>query len=62
MGGLGIQFFVFFSNLFFVLKTSKNVMKHMILLFKMKGDAISNHFFMLCFQNDSLDAVGFMTF
>ena len=27
-----------------VLKTSKNVMKHMILSFKMKGDVISDHF------------------
>ena len=36
-------------------------MKHMILL-KMKGDVISDHFLMLWFQKDSLDAVGLRTF
>ena len=29
-------------------------MKHMILSFKMKGDVVSDHFLMLCFQKDSL--------
>ena len=38
-----------FPNHFFVLKTSKNAMKHMILSFKMKGDVISDHFLMLWF-------------
>ena len=51
-----------FPNHFFVLKTSKNAMKHMILSFKMKGDVISDHFLMLWFQKDSLDTVGFRTF
>ena len=37
-------------------------MKHMILLFKMKGDLISDHFLMLWFQKGSLDTVGFSTF
>ena len=32
-------------------------MKHMILLFKMKGGVISDHFLMPWFQKDSLDAV-----
>ena len=31
----------------------------MILSFKMKGDIISDHFFMLWFQKDSQDTVGF---
>ena len=34
----------------------------MILSFKMKGDIISDHFFMLWFQKDSQDTVGFRTF
>ena len=42
-------------------KTSRNVMNHMILSFKMKGDVISDHFLMLWFQKDSLDTVGFRT-
>ena len=46
----------------FVLKTSKNAMKHMILSFKMKGDAISDHFLIVWFQNDYLDTVGYRTF
>ena len=46
----------------FVLKTSKNAMKHMILSFKMKGDVISDYFLMLGFQKDSLDTVGIRTF
>ena len=33
-----------------------------MILFKMKGDAISDHFFMLWFQKDSLDTVGFRTY
>ena len=37
-------------------------MKHMMLSFKMKGDDISDHFLMLLFQKDYLDAVGFRTF
>ena len=37
-------------------------MKHMILSFRMKADAISDHFVMLLFQKDSLDTVGFRTF
>ena len=34
----------------------------MILSFKMKEGAISDHFLMLSFQKDSLDTVGFRTF
>ena len=34
----------------------------MILLFEMQGYVISDHFFMLWFQKDSLDTVGFRTF
>ena len=45
-------FFVFFLLLFFVLKSSKKAMKHMILSFKMKGDVISDHFLKLWFQKD----------
>ena len=37
-------------------------MKHMMLLFEMKGDIISDHFLMLWFQKDSLDTVGFRIF
>ena len=37
-------------------------MKHMILPFKMKGDVITDHFLMLWFQENSLNAVGFRTF
>ena len=37
-------------------------MNHMILSFKMKGDIISDHFFMLWFQKDSQDTVGFRIF
>ena len=37
-------------------------MKHMILSFKMKGHVISDHFFMLWFQKDYLDSVGFRTY
>ena len=37
-------------------------MKHMMLLVKMKGDVIFDHFLMLWFQKDSLDIVGFRTF
>ena len=37
-------------------------MKHMILIYKMKGDVISDHFLMLWFQKYSLDTVGFKTF
>ena len=57
--GPGIESFL---CTFFVLKTSKNAMKHMILSFKMKGDIISDHFFMLWFQKDSQDTVGFRIF
>ena len=38
---------VFWVNLFFVLITSRNAMKHMILSLKMKGDVISDHFLMV---------------
>ena len=55
-------FFVCFLVTIFVLKTSKNVMKHMILSFKMKGDVISDHLLMLWFRRDSLDTIGFRTF
>ena len=37
-------------------------MKYMILLLKMKGDVISDHFLMPWLQKDSLDRVGFGTF
>ena len=37
-------------------------MKPMLLSFEMKGEVISNHFLMLCFQKNSLDTVGFRTF
>ena len=37
-------FFVFFWKPSFLLKTSRNEMKQMILSFKMKGDVISDHF------------------
>ena len=37
-------------------------MKHVIILHKMKGDVISDHFLMLWFQKYSLDTVGFRTF
>ena len=37
-------------------------MKHMILSFKMKVDVISDHFWMLWFQKDSLGTVDFRTF
>ena len=47
---------------FFVLKTPKNAMKHMILSFQMKGDVRSDHFLILWFQKDSLDMVGFRTY
>ena len=50
-----------FGNHFFVLTTFKTAMKHMVLSFKMKGDVKSDHFFMLWFQKDSLDTVGFRT-
>ena len=42
--------------------TFKNAMKHMISSFKMRGDAMSDHFLMLWFQKDSLDTVGFRTY
>ena len=46
-GGSGSpNFFAFFGNVYFVLKTSKNAMKHMILSFKMKG-GVCDHFLML---------------
>ena len=61
MGGISI-FFVFVRYPFFLLKTSKNAMKHMILSFKMMGGVISDHFLMLWFQKDSLDTVFFRTF
>ena len=48
------KFLCFFGNHFFLLKTSKNAMKHVILSSKMKGDVISDHFLMLWFQKDSL--------
>ena len=60
--GPGVLNFCVFLVTIFVLKTSKNAMKHMILSFKMKGDVISEHFLMLWFQRDSLDTVGFRTF
>ena len=37
-------------------------MKHVIILHKMKGDVISDHFLMLWFQKDSLDTVGFRSY
>ena len=41
-GGLGgTSFCVFFGNHFFVLKTSRNALKHMTSSFKLKGDVIS---------------------
>ena len=49
---------VFFGNYFFVLKTSRNAAERLILLFKMKGCVISDHFLMLWFQKDSLITVG----
>ena len=52
----------FFGNHFFVLKTSKHAMKHMISLFKKKVDVLSDNFLMLWFKKDSLDTVGFRTF
>ena len=59
-GGSGSpKFVVLFGNHFFVPKTPRNAMKHMILSFKMKGGVISDHFLMLWFQKDSLDTVGF---
>ena len=58
MGGSGISnFFVFVRYPFFLLKTSKNAMKHMILSFKMFK--ISDHFGVLRFQKESLDTVAF---
>ena len=63
MGGLGIPNFVFlFVTFLFLLKTSTNAMKHMILSFKMKGGVISDHFLLLWFHKDSLDTVGFGTY
>ena len=53
-----LNFWGLFGNHFFVLKTSKNAVKHMILSFELKGDVISDHFLMLWFQKDSLDTVG----
>ena len=41
---------LFFLYHFFVPKASRNAMKHMILSFEMKGDAISDHFLMLWFS------------
>ena len=46
-GGGGPKFFVFIGNHLFGLKTSRNVMKHIIISFKMKGDVISDHLLML---------------
>ena len=45
-----------------MLETSKNVMKHMISSFKMKGDVIFDHFLLLWFQKGSLDTVSFRTY
>ena len=45
-----------------IFETPKNVLKHMISLFKMEGDVISDHFRLLWFQKDSMDTVGFRTF
>ena len=62
MKGGGVResyIFMFFGNHFFVLKATRNAMKHMKLSFKMKRDVISDHFLMLWFQKDSLDTVGF---
>ena len=53
---------LFFGNHFFVLKTSENALKHMILTFEMKADVISDRFTMPWFQKDSLDTVDFRTF
>ena len=62
-GGSGSpKFFVFFGNHFFVLKTYKNAMKHLILAFIMKRDVISDHFLMLWFQKDFLDTFSFRTY
>ena len=61
-GGLPgfLIFLCFFGSHFFVLKTSKNAMKHMIL--PMMVDVISDHFLMLWFLKDSLDTFAFRTF
>ena len=61
-GGPGFQFFCVCLVTVFPTKTSKNVMKHMILEFKMMRGVISDHFLMLWFQKNSLDIVGFRTF
>ena len=50
---------LFFLGTFFC---TKNMQKHMILSFKMKGGVISGHFLMLWFQKYSLDTVGFRTY
>ena len=55
-------FFVFFWKPSFLLKTSRNEMKQMILSFKMKVDVISDHFLMLWFQKYSLGTVSLKTF
>ena len=55
-------FLCFFGNHFFFTENIQNAMKHMILSFKMKGDAISDHFLIVWFQNDYLDTVGYRTF
>ena len=55
-----LNFLCFFGNHFLYL-ASRYAMKHLILLFKTKGDVIFDHFLMLWFQKDSLDIVGFRT-
>ena len=60
-GGPGALICFCFLVTIFLLKTSKNVTKHMVLSFRMKGGVISNHYLMPWFQKDSLNLVGFMT-
>ena len=53
------QKLIFLLPILFVLKTSKNAMKHMILSFRIRVDVISGNFLMLWLEKDSLDRVGF---
>ena len=46
----------------FVLKTSQNALKHMILSFNTKADVISDQFMMPWFQKNSLHTVDFRTY
>ena len=58
----GVLIFCVFLVTIFCTKSIQNAKKHMILSFKMKGDAISDHFLIVWFQNDYLDTVGYRTF